>query len=105
MALVGRYPRWTHICVIPREAVNGLSGWVLPPLDPATKAASRAIGAKIKKARLKAGLSQAALADKAGMTRSSYVRIEKGQTNVTIDSLVRIAKGLGLRLDVDLSLP
>jgi len=75
---------------------------VLPELDPAVRAASEQIGEKLKEARLKAGLSQKVLAEKAGMTRTSYARIEKGQTNVTVDSLLRIAEGLGLELAVDL---
>lgn len=74
-----------------------------PKLEPATRAASKAIGSKIKKAREEAGLSQAVLAPKIHMTRSSLARLEQGQTNVTIDSLVRVAKGLGLRLEVDFS--
>jgi len=32
------------------------------------------------------------------MTRTNYARIEYGKTNVTIDSLRRIAEGLGLKL-------
>lgn len=78
---------------------------MLPTLDPATKAASKAIGEKIKKARLRAGLSQASLAERIGMTRTSYARLEKGQTNVTIDSLVRVANGLGLDLRIALVKP
>lgn len=73
---------------------------MLPKLDPDTQAASERIGEKLRKARLKAGLSQEALAQKAKMTRTSYARIEKGLTNVTIDSLVRIAEGLGMDVDV-----
>lgn len=71
-------------------------------LNRRTKALSEEIGAAFKKARLKAGLSQAKLAEMVGMTRNNYVRIEKGQTNVTIDSLVRIASGLSLELSIEL---
>lgn len=74
---------------------------MLPDLDPAVRAASEEIGEKLKEARLKAGLSQKTLAERIGMTRTSYARIEKGQTNVTVDSLVRIAEGLGLDLLVN----
>jgi transcriptional regulator with XRE-family HTH domain len=69
-------------------------------LDPETQAVSEQIGIKIKKARLKAKLSQATLAERLGMSRGSYVRIEKGKTNVTIESLRRIADGLDLELQV-----
>lgn len=56
-------------------------------------------------ARLSRGLSQEALAKRIGMTRTNYARLEKGQTNITIDSLVRIAQGLDLRLDIKLIEP
>lgn len=82
-----------------------LCGGVTEKLDPRTKALSEEIGTTLKEARLKAGLSQTKLADLAGMTRNNYVRIEKGQTNVTIDSLLRVADGLGLELKVDLRGP
>lgn len=76
---------------------------MLPELDPAVRAASEEIGEKLKQARLKAGLSQKTLAERAGMTRTSYARIEKGQTNVTVDSLIRIAQGLGADLNISFS--
>lgn len=69
-------------------------------LDPRTKRAAREIGRHIKSAREEAGLSQEKLAAKIGMTRSNYARIERGATNVTIDTLIRIAKGLGVDVRV-----
>lgn len=90
----------THICVVPGREVNRSSAGVLPELDPATKALSEQIGSRLLEARQNAGLSQEALAKRAKMTRTSYARIEQGLTNVTIDSLVRIANGLGLDVSV-----
>lgn len=95
----------THICVVPLPVVKRLSAEVLPPLDPKTQALSALIGKKLKKAREKAELSQEDLGLRAKMTRTSYARIEKGQTNVTIDSLVRIADGLGLSVDIRFTRP
>lgn len=69
-------------------------------LDPRTKRAVREIGRRIKSVREEAGLSQEKLAAKIGMTRSNYARIERGATNVTIDTLIRIAKGLGVDVRV-----
>lgn len=74
----------------------------LPELDPKVKAKSEEIGAALKEARNAAGLSQEVLAERAKMTRTSYIRIEQGQTNVTIDSLVRIGTALGLDVAVTL---
>jgi transcriptional regulator with XRE-family HTH domain len=71
---------------------------VLPELDPKTRRAAVEIGRRIHDARLAADLSQEALAKKARMTRGNLARIEQGRTNVTLDSLLRIAGGLGLDL-------
>ena len=71
---------------------------MLPKLDPHTRRAAIEIGRRIQAAREAAELSQETLATKIGMTRGNYSRIEQGRTNVTLDSLLRIAAGLGLRL-------
>lgn len=34
------------------------------------------------------------------MTRSNYARIERGATNITVETLVRIARGLGVEVEV-----
>ena len=73
-----------------------------PKLDPRTRRAAVEIGEHIRAARLAAGISQEALATKIGMTRGNYSRLEAGLTNVTIDSLRRIADGLGLALTIQL---
>lgn len=60
------------------------------------------IGEQIRAAREAAGLSQEAVALKIGMTRTNYARVEYGKTNVTIETLIRIASGLGLAVTVEL---
>lgn len=45
--------------------------------------------------RLKAGLSQASLADRAKTSQSHIARIEAGQTDPTTDVICRIARALG----------
>lgn len=76
---------------------------MLAKLDSRTKRAAAEIGRRIRAAREAADLSQEALAAKAGMTRGNYVRIERGRTNVTLDSLLRIGRGLGMTLMFDLA--
>lgn len=71
-----------------------------PKLDVATQKLALTIGASIADARRRADVSQQKLADGIGMTRSNFARIEQGRTNVTIDTLLRIARGLGLTVDV-----
>jgi len=71
-------------------------------LDPRTLRAAKEIGRRIQAAREAAGVSQGNLAAKIGMTRGNYARIERGAMNVTLDSLLRIAAGLGMTWTFDL---
>jgi len=55
----------------------------------------------VRDRRLALGISQAALAEKIGMSRQWVVRFEKGSAAVaTIDHIVRIADALDLEIDV-----
>lgn len=58
----------------------------------------RAIGARIRAARIHANLTQEALALRIGIDRPSIVEIEQGQRNATIDTLIRIADAIGVPL-------
>jgi transcriptional regulator with XRE-family HTH domain len=55
------------------------------------------LGHAIRTLRTATGLSQEALADAAGIDRSHMGRIERGQRNVTILNVVRIADALDRR--------
>jgi transcriptional regulator with XRE-family HTH domain len=55
-----------------------------------------AMGARIRAAREAAGLSQEALADIAGLHRTYVGGVERGERNVTVGSLLTIARSLGL---------
>lgn len=74
-------------------------------VDERTKAALKAVGATIRAARQAAGLSQAQLAEAIAMDRENYAKIERGTINVTIETLVRIAHGIGLYVQLDLVPP
>jgi transcriptional regulator with XRE-family HTH domain len=39
------------------------------------------------------------------MDRENYAKIERASINVTVDTLVRIAHGIGVRLEVDFVAP
>ena len=58
------------------------------------------LGKQIKIARVTADLTQDELADKAGISRVLIGQIERGDTNVTVGSLVAIAGALGMNLDI-----
>ncbi|MEU6496464.1 helix-turn-helix transcriptional regulator [Streptomyces sp. NPDC046984] len=58
----------------------------------------RAIGERIRAARLEANLTQEAVALRAETDRPSVVRIEQGQQAPTIDTLIRIAEAIDVPL-------
>lgn len=58
------------------------------------------IGQRIAALRSVAGMTQAQLADKAGMQRSHLSRIEAGSLAVTLESIEAIARALGMTVDL-----
>ena len=56
----------------------------------------RKLGAAIRAARLERCLSQEALADAAGIDRSHFGKIERGERNVSVLNVARVATALGL---------
>jgi len=58
------------------------------------------ISAQLIDARNNSGITQKELAQKTGLTQALISRIESGKSHPTIDTLKRIADGLGLRLVV-----
>ena len=57
-----------------------------------------ALGARIRKLRLKKHLTQNALAMLCNFEKASMSRIESGQTNVTIYTLKKISKALDVHI-------
>lgn len=58
----------------------------------------RKVGDAIRQSRGSLGLSQEAFADTLGMHRTYYSAVERGERNLTLQSLNRIAEGLGIKL-------
>jgi transcriptional regulator with XRE-family HTH domain len=58
----------------------------------------RAVGARIRAARLHANLTQERLAEMAGMDRQAVNRIEQGHASPLLDNLIRIADALNVPL-------
>ncbi len=58
----------------------------------------RRIGAKVRELRTAQGLSQEELAARAGLDRTYISQIERAVKNVTVASLDKVAKGLGVTL-------
>lgn len=58
----------------------------------------RKLGAAIRAARLERGLSQEALADASGVDRSHMGKIERGERNVSVLNVARVAEALGVTI-------
>ncbi len=54
------------------------------------------LGRAIRRLRREAGYSQESFADKCGVHRTYMGSVERGETNISLDNLERIAKALSL---------
>ena len=59
---------------------------------------NRVMGNVIRKLRIQRGLSQEVLSGLSGVARSHLAMIESGKKNPSVDTLWKIAGGLGMRL-------
>jgi len=65
---------------------------------PAKKSAAvRALGETIRSARRAQGYGQEGFAAHAGLDRAYYSAIERGEFNMTLNTLLKVAAGLGIR--------
>jgi transcriptional regulator with XRE-family HTH domain len=65
---------------------------------PAKKsAANQALGKAACALRRERGIAQEAFAARAGLDRSYYGAIERGEFNITLDTISKVAAGLGVR--------
>jgi XRE family transcriptional regulator, regulator of sulfur utilization len=58
--------------------------------------ASRALGEAIRAARKEQGVSQEVLAHRCGLDRSYFGAIERGEFNISVQTLLRISAGLDI---------
>lgn len=66
-------------------------------MPPKKSAANQALGQAIRATRLERGLAQEALAARAGIDRSYFGAIERGEFNVTLDTIAKIATALATK--------
>jgi transcriptional regulator with XRE-family HTH domain len=69
-------------------------------LFPQTAKKLRTVGEQIKLARLRRHLTAQAVADKAGIGRSTVVQIEKGSPSVSMGFYLAVLNALGLQDDI-----
>jgi transcriptional regulator with XRE-family HTH domain len=65
---------------------------------PKRSKVSKILGDTIRAKRIKAGLSQEKLAEKADLARNYIGNIERAEYKVTVEALARIAKALKVRV-------
>ena len=65
---------------------------------PIARKHRRVLGENIRLHRLKAGLSQEKLAEKADLHTNYVGDVERGEENVSVDALVRLASSLRVKV-------
>jgi transcriptional regulator with XRE-family HTH domain len=63
---------------------------------PFTSTLARHLGARAREARLRAGLSQAEVAERADLVTEVYGRLERGKMLPSVPSLLRVCRALGV---------
>ena len=62
------------------------------------RSARQNFAANVRKLRLQRGLSQESLAEKSDLHRTYVGSVERGERNVSIDNMERLAKALGVEV-------
>jgi transcriptional regulator with XRE-family HTH domain len=65
-------------------------------MPPKKSASVQKLAKAIRSARVERGYAQEAFAKRAGVDRSYMGAIERGEFNVSLDTMVKIAKGLDM---------
>ena len=63
----------------------------------ATRNAYKIVGEAVRAARTEAGMSQEDLAEKANLARNYIGNVERAEKKITIETLCKLAKALGVR--------
>lgn len=71
-----------------------------PDLDSALTELLAGIGARLKRARLRRGLSASFVADASGMVRNTLARVERGDGAVSMEIYARVMEVLGVEGDL-----
>lgn len=76
-------------------------GRVARDLFPATKRRADALGARLRAARLRRRMSEAEMAERAFVSRTTLRKLEAGDLTVSTAILARVLEVLGLEQDLD----
>ena len=72
-----------------------------PPIFPATARQLVALGERLRLARLRRRYSAESVAVRAGITRVTLARVEKGDAGTSMGAYVAVMRVLGLQSDLD----
>lgn len=59
-----------------------------------------AVAVRLRQARAAAGLSQAELAERVGVSQQQVAKLESSKANPSLDTLAKVAKALGMTVDI-----
>jgi DNA-binding XRE family transcriptional regulator len=82
----------------PQRGLAGASRVQAIPRGPQALTPHRGLGKAIRSLREEAGMTQATLAERAGISASWISRVEHGQVDPTWATIVQIAAGLGVSM-------
>lgn len=63
--------------------------------SPETK---KKLGEKLREARIKAKMTQAEVAEKAGLSVNYYATVERGEENISSENIFKLEEVLGIKL-------
>jgi transcriptional regulator with XRE-family HTH domain len=66
---------------------------------PMTKTTAQKFGENMKKIRLEKGMSQGDICRELGLDRAYISNVENGKQNLTISTMEKVAKALGVNVD------
>lgn len=56
------------------------------------------LGDKLRRARIKAKLTQTQLAEKAGLNANYYSTVERGEENISSENILKLQEVLGIKI-------
>lgn len=71
----------------------------MPSATPRQLAHRKAFGVRVREERLKRGITQEQLVHQAELDRSYVGRVERGERNVSLDNIYRLANALSIEAD------
>lgn len=72
------------------------------PVFPHAERQAVALGQRLRDARLRRRMTALAMAERAGISRATLHRLEKGDTSISLGAYQRVLRVLGLEADFDL---